>query len=535
MRRKLFCGIAVFAMVFATCMAGYAQTVANCSPCNKCSTWHIPGNGCTTLAQGQNAVVNVFDWDATYGYCEQQTTAFFNYPGTRNVALRNCRLVFDICTCPEACSLEEGWVLGVQMEILTPGVYFANDPDVPAFNGGTAPPWDNINAANSYCYSPNTYQLRFRRIAKTQSTVPCTLTDFLATGRTTYDTMKVAYYQNTTQANAGNAITWAQGGPGATGQNLAKVIRTPTPYDGWELMEADVDGQFCNFWYDVPAMVASGTITSGQHVELKVSLLASEPLEDLIPTVAARLDYIRPRNATPAQPPVVDADAGRWFAGSADWLPGAPPYLNQGLYWENNCTLVPVICGVPGFNYDRDALTDNGGDVDDVVLHGNGNCRWRWDQKFCPDCSSPCSCTIDLGILCCEAAEGAFCLTFPYVLQQSADEDNDGNPDWATGIGLSRLCDPATGIIPTVTLRLTDCTGAEFTRTITNFGNCLSNPGMTVDQMVTEYGWTPAAGQAWLQVESNFPLGGYQFNLYYAFGNMFGAGVGPQGCWNCQL
>lgn len=537
MRKKLFCGIAVFAMVFATCMSGFAQTVANCDPCTKCDTWHIPGNGCITLQQGQQAVLNVFDWDATYGYCEQQNTAFFAYPGTNNVAIRNCRMVFDICQCPEACTLEEGWVLGIQMEILTPGVYFATDPDVPMFDTLTPAPFDTINQAGQNCYSPNTYQLRFRRFTKAQASTPCTQTTFLSPGHTRYDTMKVAYYQNTAQANAGNALTWAQGGPGPAGERLAKVVRTPTPYDGWELNEADVDGQLCNFWYDVPAMIASGTITSGQHVEVKVSLLASEPLEDLITDVNQRIDYLRPANADPANPPAVSQEIAS-AAGDEDWLTGAPPYLNQGLYWENDCTIPAApnnLCTLPGFNYDRDVLSHNDGDVDDNLLLGNARCLWRWDQKFCPDCSSPCSCTIDVGILCCEAAEGAFCLTFPYVVQGAADEDNNGSPDWATGIALSRLCDPAVNIDPAVVLTLTDCDGNEFTNTIANFGNCLADGGMTVDQMVSEYGWTPTAGQGWLQVESNFPIGGYQFNMFYAFGNMFGAGVLPIGCNACQL
>lgn len=525
MRRKLFCGIAVFAMIFSTCMTGYAQTsTMDCDPCAKCTPWHIPAVGCTALAQGQTATVNVFDWDATYGYCEQQGQTSFTYPGTNNVALRNCRLVFDICKCPEACQLEEGWVIGVQMEILTPGVYFAADPDVPQFNGATPTPWDDYNVAGTYCYSPNTYQLRFRRLPETAASTPCTTTDFRMGGRTTYDTMKISYYTNATQANAGNEITWAVG-PGAAGQGLAKVVRTPTPYDGWELTEADVDNQLCNFWYDVPAMIASGTVTSGQTVQLKVSLLASEPLEDLLTVGASMIDYLRPANAVATQPTVVDTDTSRWATtGAADWLLGAPPYLNQGLYWENFCATTPVICGTPGFNYDRDAQSNNDGDADDLVLIGNGNCRWQWDQKFCPTCTSPCSCTIDLGILCCEAAGGSYCMTFPYVLQQT--------DDWMTGIALTRLCAPATGITPAVTLTLTDCEGAKFTHTITPFGQCLE--GVSLDALLTEYGWDPEPGQGWLQVESNFPLGGYQFNLFDSGHGMFGAGILPEGCYSCQ-
>lgn len=546
MRKIISLGLAVFAMVFTTCMSGYAQVtdiaIPGCDPCQKCELWNIPANGCSELLQGQTATQTVFDWDATYGYCQQQGTANFTYAGTQNHAVRNCRLVVNICRCEDTCLYDEGWVVGVQMEILTPGVYFAVDPDVPRFDGSaTAKPagFDNINVAGTNCYSENTYQLRFRRSANANVTEACGTSDMLAAGRTTYDTMKIQYYQNTTTANQGTELTWAQNGPGATGERLAKVIKTPTPYDGWELTDDDRRNQRCHFWFDVPAMIASGTVTSGQHVELKTSILFSPPLVEVEPSDAARINYLRPENATTTLPPAVDHDTGRWVNGEADWLLGAPPFIGQGEYWENDCGN-NTACATAGFNGNpADGLSHADGDATDIATYiGSGQCLWEWDNQygtgFCPDCAQSCSCTIDLGILCCEAAEGAFCKTFPYVLQQADDEDGNGSPDWSTGIALSRLCSPAEGITPTVTLTLTDCDGTEFTHTISDFGNCLSNPGMTVDQMVSEYGWTPVAGQAWLQVDSNFPIGGYQFNMYYGFGNMFGAGVLPIDCEGCQ-
>jgi hypothetical protein len=571
MRRKLFCGISLFAMVFATCMSGYAQTLTTCQPCDKCTPWHIRAAGCTAVDPqlGGGSVAVPFDWDATYGYCEQSgaaTLPAYQTPGYNNTAQRRCRAVLDICTCEDACDFAEGWVLGVQMQIVDqngaaiPGVYFTNDPDVPMFSGVlpaaayTADPnaFDDLNAANTVCYSANSYQLRFRRLPKVAHTTPCTTTSFLdgytanvdninATlgARTSYDTMKVTYF-----TNAG-VVT-------APGNNNATSLRTVTPYDAYELTPDDIRRQLCNWWFDVPAMIASGTAMSqsGQHVYVKISLLASAPLNTIIPNALERRDYLRPENADPALPPVEDVEALRTFSiASPPYQYGTPPYQSQGQFWEwipcgllagqnQDCTGL-----LAGFDGDNDGLThrDAGATAADTNLVGTGACEWEWDQRFCPDCASPCSCLIDLGILCCPTdptIADTYCLTFPYVTQYMAN--------WETGIGLTRLCPPANGATPTVTLRLTDCTGTTFTHTINptaanenlqcifiNDAGALRNGGVLVSQMVDWYpGWSAAAaGQAMLRVEANFKIGGYQFNMFSNGTQMYGAGVMPwAGC-----
>jgi hypothetical protein len=568
MRKKIFCGISLFAMIFASCMTGYAQTLTTCQPCDKCTPWHIRAANCTTVDPqlGGGTVAVPFDWDATYGYCEQTggVAPMYTTPGYNNTNQRRCRAVLDICTCEDACNFEEGWVLGVQMQIVDqngaaiPGVYFTNDPDVPPFNGvlpaatytADATAFDEFNVAGQVCYSPNTYQLRFRRLPKVNHTTPCTTTSYLDSftanpeaptasfgARTAYDTMKVTYY------TAAGAVT-------TPGSNNATTLRTATPYDAWELTADDIRRQLCNFWFDIPAMIASGTTMaqSGQHVYVKVSLLASAPLNTIVPVAADRIDYLRPNNPVSTQiPSVQDPEGLRWLGTGSPYPYGTPPYQSQGQYWEwAPCGVAPAnddCSGLPGYEGDNDLITHNdlGATIFDTQLVGSGDCDWEWDQKFCPDCASPCSCIIDMGILCC--AEGdvvadSYCLTFPYVTQYMAN--------WETGIGLSRLCPPPAGVTPQVTLRLTDCTGTTFTHVINptaaaenlscifvdDSGN-LRNGGVLVSEMVNWYdGWSAAApGQAMLRVEANFKIGGYQFNMFSNGSMMYGAGVMPwMGC-----
>jgi hypothetical protein len=442
-----------------------------------------------------------------------------------------------------------------------PGVFFTNDPDVPAFSGvlpaatytAAAGAFDDLNNSNgvtqlaNMCYTPATYQLRFRRLPKVAHTTPCTTTSFLdgytanvdninvsLGARTSYDTMKVKYF-----TAAGVATT-----PGA---NNAVSLRTVTPYDAYELTSDDIRRQLCNWWFDVPAMIASSTVMSqaGQHVYVKISLLASAPLNTIVTNNLERRDYLRPENnVNVLLPPVQEVEGLRnTTPGLPPYQYGTPPYQSQGQFWEWDCATNPDCTGLTGFDGDNDMITHNdaAGSAADDYLVGTGDCEWEWDQKFCPDCSSPCSCLIDLGILCCptdETIADTYCLTFPYVLQNVTN--------WETGIGLSRLCPPAAGATPTVTLSLTDCTGTTFNHIINptaanenlqcifiNDAGALSNGGVTVSQMVAMYpGWSAAAvGQCMLRVEANFKIGGLQFNMFNNGTQMYGAGVMPwTGC-----
>jgi len=528
MRKKLFVGIAVFAMVFSTCMAGYAQQLITpsvtdaqriadatlqCNPCggkNGCALRHIPAGYCTSGQFATHASAP-FDWDDDYGYTE--------------TGAQDCKLRFNLCNC-ENCEFEEGWVMGIQLRIMTPGVYWAADTNVPAFA-----------RAGINCYSANTYGLKFSRWAINAGCAGTSLqTD------ANVDQLEISYYTDMSAANLGNALT----SPGG------QVIRTPTPYDGWEISAEDAALNLCEWQIDMPAMIASGAnITAGATVYVEAKLLYAPPL----PVSAegyADPSYLRENPELTDVYPLITND-------TFDWAEGTPPYKVQGQYWQNtlNTTTGPVMdvwdkeapifhecdyyssltgetCCPPSAThpaacdpyYAQDAavIADPG-----TYFVGTGACMWKWKDLLCGECTE-CVCITPVGVLCSTdvVVSGTYCVMFPYVLF--------GYSDWSSGIGLNRLCATSAGNTSYVELTLTDCTGTPYTHRIEDFGNCLGEAGMTIDQMISEYGWSPNAannnrGQGWLKVTSNFPLDGYQFNMYNDGSMVFGAGVLAEDCW----
>jgi hypothetical protein len=534
MRKKLFVGIAIFAMVFSTCMTGYAQVLITpsvtdaariadeslrCGPCggkNGCALRHIPAGYCTS-GQFATHTSAPFDWDNDYGYTE--------------IGAQDCKLRFNLCKC-ENCVFEEGWVMGIQLRIMTTGVYWAADTNVPAFTRG------GIN-----CYSEDTHNLRFRRYAENGG---CAGTDVSTDANA--DILRVAYYANISAAENGDSLASAGG----------TVLRTPTPYDGWEITAEDAARDLCEWQIDMPAMIASGSnITPGATVYVEAKLMFAEPL----PIAAdgyADVSYLREDPELTDEYPLITTD-------SNDWAEGTPPYFAQGQYWVNtlNTTLGPVIDGYdkaapifhdctwysnttgqaccpinathpaacdPYYAQDRNLIVDAIADPSRDRFEGTGLCLWKWKDLLCGECEE-CVCITAVGVLCDEGIitpDTTYCIMFPYVLF--------GYSDWSSGIGLNRLCDPAANNTPWVSFTLTDCTGTTYTHREDNYNRCLGEAGYTVDQMISEWGWSPNAtndgrGQGWLKVTSNFPLDGYQFNMFNDGSMVFGAGVLAQGCW----
>lgn len=504
-------------------VSAYAARVCTeaekCPSCPKSQLWNIPVT-CDALPQGMTGGNAVFDFDATYGYCQQALPGggYLGYPGTRNRQIVNNKLVVDICCCPDACDFVVGDVIGVELEILTKGVYWTTDVDVPAlggllgynasncYGGGLISPIGSVTAPTVGSYM---HALTFSR--HTKNTV-CNLStqpaDSLTVETDNVDQLKVAYYtaqrQLTDQAGSGTA---------GISNGRAKILRTPSPYDGYELTQADVIGNLCDFWIDVPAMVAvQGEVDRGAVVQLRAKILVSRAYNNAL--VAGGVDP----SCT---------DDGNTHANTLSNL----SYLRP--------TGDPGIIGLAGTAFENDpprCQATNGSFVGTGVGGTPAGCSWRWPSTFCPECQSPCSCTIDIGILCCEStvAPTACCIYFPYVLSGLQNENGIG---WVTGIGLTRISNPAEGATPNVTLTLTDSAGVKYTAN-PPFGYVLGEVGMSIDGMISDLTWTPAipadhaGGQWWLKVDANFGIDGYQFNLNNAGnGAMFGAGVLPrQGC-----
>lgn len=134
--------------------ADYNLSDGHCYNC-KCSrgTVDCPGSRPVSGPQGSTSYVTdpayPFDFDGrgfeedgfgAYGYCQGYN---FNEDGTRN-----CKLIFDVCSCDEACNIEPGAKMGIQMYIMTEGVYFA-DPGMNTIYFDMYPSINDICAKNS--------------------------------------------------------------------------------------------------------------------------------------------------------------------------------------------------------------------------------------------------------------------------------------------------------------------------------------------------------------------------------------------------
>jgi len=131
---------------------------------------------------------------------------------------------------------------------------------------------------------------------------------------------------------------------------------------------------------------------------------------------------------------------------------------------------------------------------------------------LCSETAAICECTVTLGVF----GADKFTMYFPYVLTQS--------DPWTTGIAVTNLGTSFTKLENmNAIFTLTDSKGKEFTYTKNNFDSVVWTT--MLDALLSNFqGGTPAAGPAWLKVEANFPVDGYEFIT----DGVFGAGTQPR-------
>jgi len=163
---------------------------------------------------------------------------------------------------------------------------------------------------------------------------------------------------------------------------------------------------------------------------------------------------------------------------------------------------------IPSMVYDLDEITSN--DVVSVKIELLNEVI----GGICAECVSICECTVDVGILCCEGVEVSYSMYFPYVVTQ--------NNTWGTGIVVTNLSSAVDIADMEATFTLTDSTGSTFTYTKTDFDAKVW--AFMLDTELPNFSGTPAVGSAWLKVETNFSVDGYQFMT----DGVFGAGTLPR-------
>lgn len=127
------------------------------------------------------------------------------------------------------------------------------------------------------------------------------------------------------------------------------------------------------------------------------------------------------------------------------------------------------------------------------------------------DCQILCECVVEVATLCGEDYASTGCIYFPYVLTQMKEMESS----WSCGIALSNLGDVAAEDME-ATFTLTDKNGDSFSYTKDDFTT--TNWANVMDALMGQFDGTPAPGQAWLKVVTNFPVDGYQFVTDGTFG-----------------
>jgi len=161
----------LLAVVFLSATAQAYETEANnvavmgnedCVSCEKCSSASVPlpetGQFCP------------FDYDDTdpesqfnkddYGYCPNSGDGEYDTAG-KPLSRRKCHFIMNVCSCPDAYykeyELDEGTLIGIQMTILTEGVYWAEDPKAyeDRNGGGERTIWfNNYPSRQAACDAP---------------------------------------------------------------------------------------------------------------------------------------------------------------------------------------------------------------------------------------------------------------------------------------------------------------------------------------------------------------------------------------------
>ena len=259
-----------------------------CANC-KCPVKNVPCPTTTTSTGVQGAVVT-----------QTSTTCPFDYDnGVNGVAPgdygysaaaasdRNCKLILNVCSCPASCDTKVGTKIGIQMEILTPGVYWANDPNLTDDSKGRQTIWFN-NYPGTYTQSqicadksqPKNFG-KIRYYLKTEET-------FNSKGNYVRNPTNAPYemddpaiaplgngntYNNATDT-AGDCFTTVPA------KNQVKVLQSEVEagVDGKLTADSDYtvtteDAGRCKFWIDIPAMRLDGTAKKGDAIQVKITLL----------------------------------------------------------------------------------------------------------------------------------------------------------------------------------------------------------------------------------------------------------------------
>jgi hypothetical protein len=231
---------------------------SGCNTCMKCALQNVPCPSTIIGEQGSVSVTEVcpFDYDDLYGYCPNQDEIDADGDG---IAKRKCRLIFNVCDCPDSCNLVPGAKVGVQMTIQTTGVYWAEDIKAYDGNGNRTIWFQNYKILGEACAPPNDTVMakNFVRIKYSRNGV-----------EKVNDKGKLERALGAEGTPAADCFAGAI--PSAS---KVQVLESDRVYD-YQITKDD-DG-LCQFWIDIPAMRLDGTeAKAGDVIKVRVSLLTN--------------------------------------------------------------------------------------------------------------------------------------------------------------------------------------------------------------------------------------------------------------------
>jgi len=320
MKAKIVLSLALIAIFTFAATVGAADDTYNrtdpanveCANCPKCPLGNIPCPGTTVIPGPQGTSTTVtesaypFDYDGnpaidggfgSYGYCTGFNSVA-NDAGDPGDPTRNCKFIFNVCSCDEACALTPGAKLGLQMYIKTPGVYFA-DPTMNTVNFAI---WQDVN---SVCANTADKEPAITKMQEVPYYIGATSgnrisgdsqIDEEAIGEThiavrNFGTVK--YYRTLTEieynvkgkfetkvSNQGTPL----GGSLTTSVPAANQVRVlQSEFDTDYVITKDDAGGQCKLWIDIPAMRVDPSVPKGTVIQVQVRLLFNRVVGGVCP------------------------------------------------------------------------------------------------------------------------------------------------------------------------------------------------------------------------------------------------------------
>jgi len=255
--RVLTVAVAVFAFAFSVNAADI-----ECGNCNKCGVGNVPCPETIYGPQGSTSITNScpFDYDGDRYTNADTLTGFVNgrngswgYCDGANYAVdnpRNCKVLFDICECPEACEFVAGQQIGIRMTIKTQGVYWA-DP--------------NMNTIFFDMFTPT-------EVAN-GTTCNQVIMDVAPGTNAVRNFGEVRYYRDPQRTGSSALPGTPVAGCFAGNVGAPNDVTTLESVLATDYLITINDANACYLWLDIPAMRLDGTARRGDAINVEITLL----------------------------------------------------------------------------------------------------------------------------------------------------------------------------------------------------------------------------------------------------------------------